>query len=601
MAAGWAERLDRHGTLLAMLVSLPSLATLLQPGWFEGHDDLHIIRMIEYDRALRDGQIPPRWFPDVSAGLGNPHPLYYAPLFYMAAESLHLMGVPIIPALKGALVLFTLLAAAGMQRYARGVLGGPASVVAAAAYTYAPYHLLDLYVRKAFSEYTVFAMLPWMLLAFRRLRFVPGRDGVLLAGVCAAGALLSHTISAMLVPPLLGLYAVCLSRQPDAGGPRARAGWSLTWLPRAGAAAALAGSLSAFFLLPAFLEREAVNLEIFTASYFQFHKHFVMPSQLLWSKWGFGMSYEGPADGLSFRIGSFGIAGIALAAAGLARLRASRRAASETVFHVGIAAAAAFMTLGISLPVWRAVPMLAFVQFPWRFLTLVTLAAGFLSGAAFQAWAARPLRVARLRIPPWVLAGTLAAAIAAAAAAAGMLQVNRWIPAHRVGFQEKPYLNMIDRGEGSEPLVLDGSFVLRNTLRWLDHLPAGVGFTGLTPEHADLPKVQIVEGDARVRDVVVGTDRVRARVEAASAARVRVNVHRFPGWVARVNGEEAPLVSVTQPRQLLLFDVPPGSHAISADFERTAARTAGDLLTLAGLAAAAAAGLWPRRAPARRG
>src|SRR5262245_3429234 len=163
------SRWPASGWILALVICLPAMVPTLLPGWFEGHDDLHIYRLIEYDLALKDGQIPPRWFPDISAGLGNPHPIYYAPLFYAGALLFHVVGLSWIASLKGALVLFMGLAALGMYRYARLFFDEAASLAAAAVYTYTPYHLLDIYVRKAFSEFTVFAILPFILEGFHRL------------------------------------------------------------------------------------------------------------------------------------------------------------------------------------------------------------------------------------------------------------------------------------------------------------------------------------------------------------------------------------------------------------------------------------------------
>ena len=90
--------------------------------------------------------------PGCAAGYGNPHPIDHAPLFYGAAEPLHLAGLGAIGSLKMAIVIAMILAAVGMYLYARLLLDGPFALAASAAYTDAPYHLLDLYVRKAFSS-----------------------------------------------------------------------------------------------------------------------------------------------------------------------------------------------------------------------------------------------------------------------------------------------------------------------------------------------------------------------------------------------------------------------------------------------------------------
>ena len=589
------SRLERFGWLLALLACLPSLVPTLAPGWFEGHDDLHIYRLIEYDLALGDGQVPPRWFPDISAGFGNPHPIYYAPLFYIVAEVFHLGGFDVVHALKGAIVVFMLAAALGMYGFARPSFGVAAAVVASAAYTFAPYHLLDLYVRKAFSELTVFAVLPYLLLATRAMVLRGERWDAIALALSLAATCIAHTITTMMVPALVSAYALFLI-----AGER---GLSLTARARrlamAAGAAALGAAVAGFFLVPAFLERNSINLRIYTEAYVQYQKHFVAPRQLIWWPWGFGMSLDGLADQMSFRMGLLQIAGVLLAAAGLSRLKRRVAAARrEILFWLWVTAAAVFMMLSISEPVWAAIPPLKFVQFPWRFLTLTTLSTSLLCGAALAAWG--PPAAVGTSVAPrrrlWSFALALCALFAIASALGGTLGVNLRVPIERVGFEEKPYNNMIDRGPDAPPVVFDGEFVRRHTLRWIDHLPPGVGFMERTPRDLERSRVEVDRGAARVTMQEEHSSRWRFAVQADEVSRLRLNIYRFPGWVVRVDGA---VVEALEPAageaRVIFIEVGPGAHEVVASFESTWPRRLGDRLTLAGLALVAVIGLWPRR------
>ena len=576
--------------LLAALVCLPALAPALAPGWFEGHDDLHIYRLVEYDLALRDGQIPPRWFPDVSAGYGNPHPIYYAPLFYLTAEIFHLAGAGVILSLKGAILVFLLGAAVAMYHYARLFLGPAASLVAAAAYTYAPYHLLDLYVRKAFSEFTVFAFLPLLLLAFHNLRVRGSRWDMILGALAMAGMSTAHTISTMMAPALLTAYALVLTLRYDAPDRENR--WR--WVGRAAAAMTIGYAIAGFFMAPAFLERNEINLKIYTEAYVDYHKHFVYPQQLIWWPWDFGMSLPGLKDKMSFRLGLLQIAGTLLSAWFLySRPRggpAARTGRTHALFFAGLTVVAVFMTLPASTAVWGLLPPLKFVQFPWRFLTLTTLSTAFLCGYAFH-------HLAPARREPWGPAWAVCAVFALSAWGGGTLGVHLRVPEARVGFEEKPYNNMIDLGPDvtSPPEPFDGSFVKNHTLRWIDHLPPDVSFMGLNQTDLDRPRIQVESGSGEVSGLTSRSWITRFHVEAATPIRMRANIYRFPGWTVRADGAEIPLVEVPKQRRVIFFDLPAGSHDVEVVFERTRARWIGDLLTLAGLGALALLGLWPRR------
>jgi len=143
--------------------------------------------------------------------------------------------------------------------------------------------------------------------------------------------------------------------------------------------------------------------------------------------------------------------------------------------------------------------------------------------------------------------------------------------------------------------AMDGEYVRRHTLRWLDHLPPGVSFMGLNASDLARPKVEVTSGAASLGDLEVRTWKVRFHVDAETASRLRVNIYRFPGWTVRVDGKEVELLDVPRARRVLFFDVPPGAHDVSAVFERTPARKLGDGLTLSGLAALGILGVAPRR------
>ena len=98
---------------------------------------------------------------------------------------------------------------------------------------------------------------------------------------------------------------------------------------------------------------------------------------------------------------------------------------------------------------------------------------------------------------------------------------------------------------------------------------------------------------ARVSDTEASSRVVRFRVDADAPSRMRINIYRFPGWTARVDGAPASLVELPRERRVIFFNVPAGRHEVSVAFERTSPRTLGDLMSLAGLAALGAVGLWP--------
>jgi hypothetical protein len=115
---------------------------------------------------------------------------------------------------------------------------------------------------------------------------------------------------------------------------------------------------------------------------FLFSDHFVLVEQLLWSKWDRGVSVPGSADTMSFNLGWVHFA-LLIGVPFAWRSRCGWRPYLASVVALTLVSLA--MCLRSTTPVWEAVPMLRFVQFPWRFLMLATLGAT-LAGSAVAEW-----------------------------------------------------------------------------------------------------------------------------------------------------------------------------------------------------------------------
>ena len=111
-----------------------------------------------------------------------------------------------------------------------------------------------------------------------------------------------------------------------------------------------------------------------------YRDHFVCLSQLWSSPWGFGGSAPGCIDGLSLKIGKLHVLASFLA---LLLGVVVWRKAKDKVFTLGIIFLCTLigivLMLQISQPIWESTRYMAFFQYPWRFLIIVTLSASFIS------------------------------------------------------------------------------------------------------------------------------------------------------------------------------------------------------------------------------
>ena len=67
--------------VLLLVLIIPTFSFLIKPGlYWNMHDDMQLVRQLEMDKCLKDGQIPCRWTPDLGYGYGYPLFNFYPPL-----------------------------------------------------------------------------------------------------------------------------------------------------------------------------------------------------------------------------------------------------------------------------------------------------------------------------------------------------------------------------------------------------------------------------------------------------------------------------------------------------------------------------------------
>ncbi len=395
------------------LLTLFAVAPLLRPGYFWGaHDARHDVYFIQqYNITWNEGVLFPRWSPDWAFGYGYPFFNIYAPgSTFLGTVFYRLLSLTLEGAVKATLIATVLLSAWSMWLFVRDSRGERAAMVAAVAYVYVPYHLLDVYVRAAMAESLALAVLPLALLGVRRAVLRPGPWSIALAAVAYAAVHLSSNLVALLFTPLLLAYAVVLAvgqaRGQESGRHRLRVVVRALLGPMAGMALGLA--LAAFFVLPALLEARYVNLQQWYGGYYNFHDHFVYLSQLFDPRWGFGISTPGPDDPISYQLGLVPFALAALALWRWFRLGGShqRHRRLETGFWLLVLGASVWLTTAASSLAWDYVPLVSSAQFPWRYLTIAGMCLAILAPTILPDDAGTPA-TGQTWLAPLLLAGLL--------------------------------------------------------------------------------------------------------------------------------------------------------------------------------------------------
>jgi uncharacterized membrane protein len=197
-------------TLAIILLSLPALSELFKPGYFTTHDgEGHIIRLEEFDIAIQDGQVPPRLSKNLMYGYGFYFFNFNYPLVYYLGETAHKLGFNFTDSIKIVCGLGLTLSGLAMYFWQKRYWGDWGAFVASILFMYAPYRLLNMYVRGSVAEHIAFVMLPILFMFTemiaegdrrKRLIYIP------LAGFAYALLMLSHNITAFIFTIVLGLF-----------------------------------------------------------------------------------------------------------------------------------------------------------------------------------------------------------------------------------------------------------------------------------------------------------------------------------------------------------------------------------------------------------
>lgn len=519
-------------TMLVSLVALPAVAPLLAVDWFESHEAAsYPARVVEVRRCWEDGMLSARWFPDLAGGRGYPFLSFYAPGLFWAAGAFHQIGLTVPAALKVVVAAAGLLAAAGAYRLAReGMAEGPA-VAAAILYAHAPYCLRDLWTRGDLAEHLALGILPWACWATLRLARQPRPGAAALAGLIGAGAILAHNVGGLLTGLAMALCGGIALAAPGRAGEgdrrhqRRQIAAALAW---AGAAALL---LSAFFWVPALMEKKWVQLENLRRGYFAVERNFVDLDQLLRLLPVPREFRLGQAEPMGFGLGPL------LLAVPLGIVAWVRRAAGSgavcllgTVLLLG----GVFFSLRVSADLYDAVPLLQFVGFPWRFLSLASLGAALLAAAGVDAVFARRRGLRR--------AGEIVGATLLALLAIGLTSDLR-----------RPLAEL-----KLEPWMLDPAAYRQASFTASvadEYLPIWVQ----APESIPFDQGVAVTRPARVTGVERGVARWSFVIETEEPATVVLADFFFPDWEASLAGEAVEV----RPRSgsgHAEFDVPGGRH-----------------------------------------
>jgi hypothetical protein len=578
--------------LISLIAIWPFVSRASLP---QGSDaELHIFRLAELTWLTQAGEIYPRWAPNFYYGFGYPIFNYYAPLtYYLGLPVALLPWFDAVDGVKFVLILGLLAVAVGVYGFVRDNWGRAAGFVAAAVAVYAPYlQYVDPHARGDLAEAFSFGAFALALWGMDRLRRRPSTGRWIMASLLVAAVILSHNLMALVCFGLLLAWAAwrigedwLTQTREGAKAP------SVTFAPLREimilfGPLLLGVGLAAFFWLPVALEQNAVNLNtlIGEGDNFDFRNHFLSLATLL----GEAPRLDWGASEAHF-VFNLGLAQWALGLLGVIALAVGRAANGRHLSFFALAAAGLiFMMLPISIWLWELIPLMAFMQFPWRLLGVAVILLAVLAGvgaaglsgyfpANWRNWVAATavgltilLALPLSEVPPWEpdfgpVNSTRVAHIELAGHWLGTTSTADFLPVT---------VEVLPTPEGQLLLALFEGRELDRVNRAA--LPAG----------------------ATVESVEKRPLHFQYQTQSDEDFLLRLFLFDFPGWTARIDGRPVE-TEIGLPEGFLVVPVPAGDQIVDVRFEATPARRLATAVSWLALLFTLAGAFWLR--PGRGG
>ena len=551
---------------VSLLISLLIVSPCFWLGSPTGHDfQFHASSWLDAAGQWKEGIVYPRWTEWANFGFGEPRFIFYPPVSWMLGAALgSVLPWNTVPAVF--IVVVQTLAGFSAFALARRLLSERSALFCVACFAANPNALVIVYVRSDFAELLANAFFPLLFFLVLQLcellespaqterghaRWTIACFAAVFAAIwlsnAPAGVIASYSSAAV-----FGFAA--LTRK--------------SWKPLISGAAGLAlgFGLAGFYLLPAAYEQRWVNIG-------QALSTGLLPSE------NFLFTVINDPEHTLFNWMASSIAVLLITLTGLAAVAARGaqgnrgRLLEDSAWRTMLllAGLAAFFMMRFTAILWEVLPKLRFVQFPWRWMSLLAVPFAVFLGSA----------MGRKR-SGWVWVVVTFALISGS----GVVLAKRgwWDSEDIPGLRRA-----IAHGEGFDgtdeydPAGDDHTNIPRKSLE------AMVMDTDSMPGPAVKPKLQVDRWSPEDKEVSVST---------REGFFLGLRLLNYPAWRVEVNGTPVAPESGEDYNQMIV-PVPAGESHMRVRFARTRDRTLGDGISLASallLLWLLVTGIRPRRA-----
>ena len=534
-----------------------AISPLLSPGWIDmGETKDQLIRLIELDRGILEGDPYPRWFGDLAGGFGIPYFVYYAPLVYYVAEFFLFLGFSQIMAMKCMIILGVVLSGFGTYLFTKRFWGEAGAMISAVAYMYVPYRMLNIYGRGDLAEAFAMSLLPFVVEAFYALTVNKRPRDLVFSAVIYGALITTHNCTALIFSTFLFCFIVFISIQEK----------SLRSFLLALLAVFLAYTLSAFFWIPALYEKQFVNIHmIYTNPALNYSNNFLNITDLFSDRW----TLDGGIGGrnFSFQIGTPHILLAFFTLILFSKRNILFKKNNKLRYTVNFLAVSIlffiFLMLKQSIFIWNILPLVKYLQFPFRLLTIVAFLVSLLCGG--------------------VILYTESSKTGQAIKIITIIIIIAWCGRH-ISAKGYCYVN-VETIFTQDFVTKDGGTISAWNTQQMDkiydfgeYLPKTVKSL---PDKNLAGRILVSGGEATIQDVNRGMQGYSFEVDAAKNTKLVLGSFYYPSWKATVDGKMWELA--TNEFGLIEIAIPEGAHHVCVFFGDSFVRKISCYISLAAL------------------
>jgi hypothetical protein len=496
----------------------------------------------QFERSLQEGILIPRWNDASNNGLGDATFLHAHPLYYYLVAALNLLTQDIWMAMRIVVAIAHWTLGVVIYHSTKSLCDARQALVCGIAAQWMPFMALQALFGQSFPVLLAMPLAALVIGKVASAEFTL-RDA-LVCSLALAGTILSHVLVGFTVIACISVALMlrCMYeyRFPRTSPYRATFIRLVQWI----SASTLSVCLCAWYLVPAILGRHLINAQAWnfsssTSPRLSWQNNFVYPWLTALQDGNTSIALQWFAPLPTTLIGML-VLGYAW------RVRSIALHNSKPMpMALGIWLSALFFGSAISWPFWTLLGPFQQLQFPWRFVGVMSISASVLLGSA-----AFGIRMRFLSLPLW------APFLVLIISTSGILIGQAFI--------------------GGKQSIPDASW-LTGSFGQPEYLPSGI-----PANWSNAVKNQVLCGDTRSDCQVLAHTAHHKNFQYASEFTQdrRLPVFFHPGWQAMLDGKQLLTASADSQTGLLKITTPPGSHTINVTWIGTPLEHLGTAISL---------------------